>query len=177
MSKATVTDGMSVRYKTKQCKSFIEDGKCNFGNRCCFAHSETEMVQGKMSKILDEHSEMVEVIKDVMSKRGVGFEEMRVVKPLFKGASDDILDSKIAVLEQENARLCAEKEDLQSKVAECTSLLEAIGGMTSGFVPVIKSACSSSENFAWADDVAEKDSRALGQQSWTKVLKQPSKSR
>ena len=174
MSNSTVNGGMSVRYKTKACKVHSEGGICNFGSRCCFAHSEREMIQGKISKLLDDHPTMNSVIIDVFKSRGV-ITTNEISKPLLKSASDDVLKSKIEVLEAESSRIKAENEDLSAKLAETTSLLEAVSSMTSMYLPPTKLTQSDSVGFTWTD---EEEDRASGKEqlSWTKVLRQTKKS-
>ena len=174
MSSSTVNGGMSVRYKTKACKVHSEGGVCNFGSRCCFAHSEKEMIQGKISKLLDDHPTMNNVIIDVFKARGV-IAANEVSEPSFKNESHNVLDSKIKVLEAESSRIKAENEDLSAKLAETTSLLEAVSSMTSMYLPATKLNQSDLEGLTWTD---EEESRASGKEqlSWSKVLRQTKKS-
>lgn len=34
-----------AKYKTEMCKNWIETGKCNYSDKCKFAHGKTELVQ------------------------------------------------------------------------------------------------------------------------------------
>lgn len=34
-----------AKYKTEMCKNWIETGKCNYGEKCKFAHGKNELVQ------------------------------------------------------------------------------------------------------------------------------------
>lgn len=34
-----------AKYKTEMCKNWVETGKCNYGDKCKFAHGKNELVQ------------------------------------------------------------------------------------------------------------------------------------
>ena len=123
MAFPSTNEGMSVRYKTKFCKMHMSDGNCTFGDRCCFAHNETEMVQGKLLKILDDHPTMMNQVKQTLIDRSIITSNVEA-KPLLVGASDDILRSKISLLESENARMILENEKLSLKLSDIESGLK-----------------------------------------------------